>query len=118
MTASPLGVSERRFYSLTASSGREHIVITYSVRKPTTGTQPPSLFDKCHGIFYMPSRIDTDFDYPCHMDHSLPGPAAIEVDLFYIIRDGILPGAGFEPMAVIDLLITSGTPYRSATRAP
>ena len=27
-------------------------------RKPTTGTQSPSLFDKCHGIFYMPSRID------------------------------------------------------------
>ena len=27
-------------------------------RKPTTGRQSPSLFDKWHGIFYMPSRID------------------------------------------------------------
>ena len=27
-------------------------------RNPTTGRQPPSLFDKWHGIFYMPSRID------------------------------------------------------------
>ena len=38
-------------------------------RKPTTGRQSPSLFDKCHGIFYMPSRIDEAghtkaFDYP------------------------------------------------------
>ena len=27
-------------------------------RNPTTGRQPPSLFDKWHGIFYMPNRID------------------------------------------------------------
>ena len=27
-------------------------------RKPTTGRQSPSLCDKWHGIFYMPSRID------------------------------------------------------------
>ena len=27
-------------------------------RKPTTGRQSPSLVDKWHGIFYMPSRID------------------------------------------------------------
>ena len=27
-------------------------------RKPTTGRQSPTLFDKWHGIFYMPSRID------------------------------------------------------------
>ena len=27
-------------------------------RKPTTGRQSPSLFDKWPGIFYMPSRID------------------------------------------------------------
>ena len=27
-------------------------------RKPTTGRQSPSLFDKWHGIFYMPSRIE------------------------------------------------------------
>ena len=38
-------------------------------RKPTTGRQPPSLCDKWHGIFYMPSRIDEAghakaFDYP------------------------------------------------------
>ena len=38
-------------------------------RKPTTGRQSPSLFDKWHGIFHMPSRIDeaghtTAFDYP------------------------------------------------------
>ena len=38
-------------------------------RKPTTGRQSPSLFDKRHGIFYMPSRIDEAghtkaFDYP------------------------------------------------------
>ena len=38
-------------------------------RKPTTGRQSPSLIDKWHGIFYMPSRIDEAghtkaFDYP------------------------------------------------------
>ena len=38
-------------------------------RKPTTGRQSPSLFDKWHGIFYMPSRTDKArhtkaFDYP------------------------------------------------------
>ena len=38
-------------------------------RKPTIGRQSPSLFDKWHGIFYMPSRIDEAghtkaFDYP------------------------------------------------------
>ena len=27
-------------------------------RKPTTGRQSPSLINKWHGIFYMPSRID------------------------------------------------------------
>ena len=27
-------------------------------RKPTTGRQSPTLFDKWHGIFCMPSRID------------------------------------------------------------
>ena len=37
-------------------------------RKPTSGRQSPSLSDKWHGIFYMPSRIDTAvhtkaFDY-------------------------------------------------------
>ena len=38
-------------------------------RKPTTGRQSPSLSNKWHRIFYMPSRIDTAghtkaFDYP------------------------------------------------------
>ena len=38
-------------------------------RKPITGRHPPSLFDKWHGVFYMPSRVDTAvytkaFDYP------------------------------------------------------
>ena len=38
-------------------------------RKPTTGRQPPSPFDKWPGIFYMPSLTDTAvhtkaFDYP------------------------------------------------------
>ena len=38
-------------------------------RKPTTWRQSPSLFNKWHGIFYMPSRIDTAghtkaFGYP------------------------------------------------------
>ena len=39
-----------------------------TMRKPTTGRQPPSLFDKGHGIFYMTSHTDTAghkaFDYP------------------------------------------------------
>ena len=73
------------FYALSASKAifraRIYNCITYSVRwwwllvewnyrrKPTTGRQSPSLFDKWHGIFYMPSRIDEAgrtkaFDYP------------------------------------------------------
>ena len=28
-------------------------------RKPTTGTQCPTLFDKCRGMFSMPSHTDT-----------------------------------------------------------
>ena len=44
---------------LRPSSGREYSRITYSVRrKPTTGTRCPTLFDKWHGIFYIPSRTD------------------------------------------------------------
>ena len=63
------------------SSGREHTIdelikscdndssMNETRRKPTTGRQSPSLCDKWHGIFYMPSRIDTAvhtkaFDYP------------------------------------------------------
>ena len=42
-------------------------------RKPTTGTRCPTLFDKWHGIFYMPSCTDTvghakAYIYPV-MDH-------------------------------------------------
>ena len=42
-------------------------------RKPTTGTRCPTLFDKRHKIFYMPSLTDSAghtkaFDYPV-MDH-------------------------------------------------
>ena len=29
-----------------------------TTRKPTTGRQSPSPFDRWHGILYMPSRID------------------------------------------------------------
>ena len=50
---------------LRPSSGREHIqsgdddyLMNETRRKPTTGRQSPTLFDKWHGIFYMPSRID------------------------------------------------------------
>ena len=49
-------------------------------RKPTTGRQSPSLFDKWHGIFYMPSRIDEAghtkvFDYPVtHTRRDIPRP--------------------------------------------
>ena len=40
-----------------------------TMRTSTTERQSPSLFDKWHGIFYMPSRIDEAghtkaFDYP------------------------------------------------------
>ena len=50
-------------------SGDDDYLMNDTRRKPTTGRQSPSLFDKCHGIFYMPSRIDTavhtkTFDYP------------------------------------------------------
>ena len=56
---------------LRPSSGREHTIVQliqsgdddYSMnetRKQTTiGRQSPSLFDKWHGIFYMPSRTGT-----------------------------------------------------------
>ena len=56
---------------LRPSSGREHMIVyliqssdddylmNETRRKPTTRRQSPSLFDKCHGIFYMPSRTDT-----------------------------------------------------------
>ena len=43
-------------------------MINETRRKPTTGRQSPSLFDKCPGICYIPSRADTAghtkaFDY-------------------------------------------------------
>ena len=49
-------------------------------RKPTTGRQSPSLCDKWHGIFYMPSRTDTAghtkaLDYPVtHTRLDIPRP--------------------------------------------
>ena len=45
-------------------------------RKPTTGRQSPSLFDKWHGIFYMPSRIDEagHTKWPPHQDVPWCGP--------------------------------------------
>ena len=55
---------------LRPSSGREHTIaeliqsgdddylMNETRRKPTTGRQSPSLCDKWHGIFYMPSHID------------------------------------------------------------
>ena len=53
---------------LRPSSGREHTVIfnlfspvMITWRKPTTATQCPTLFNKWHGIFYMPSRTDTAY---------------------------------------------------------
>ena len=65
---------------LRPSSGREHTILLLiqsgddylmneTRRTPTTGRQSPSLFDKWHGIFSMPSRIDTAVhtkgcDYP------------------------------------------------------
>ena len=66
---------------LRPSSGREHTIVQLiqsgdddylmneTRRKPTTGRQSPSLSDKWHGIFYMPSRIDEAghtkaFEYP------------------------------------------------------
>ena len=49
--------------------GDDDYLMNETRRKPTTGRQSPSLFDKWHGIFYMPSRIDEAghtkaFDYP------------------------------------------------------
>ena len=46
-----------------------HYLMNETRRKPTTRRQSPSLFDKWHGIFYIPSRIDEAghtkaFDYP------------------------------------------------------
>ena len=50
-------------------SGDDDYLMNGTRRKPTTGRQSPSLFDKWDGIFYMPSRTDTAghtkaFDYP------------------------------------------------------
>ena len=71
--ASPSKSFQWGFFALSASKAifraRTYNCITYSVRdddylmnetrrKPTTGRQSPSLCDKWHGIFYMPSRID------------------------------------------------------------
>ena len=82
-----------------SSSGREHTIVynVYSLddndylmetrRKPPTGRQSPSLFNKWHGIFYMPSRIDTAghtkaFDYPVaeHWGAEMFSPARTRTD--------------------------------------
>ena len=42
-------------------SGDDDYLMNETRRKPTTGRQSPSLFDKWHGIFYMPiaqTRLD------------------------------------------------------------
>ena len=54
-------------YQLIQSGDDDYLM--NETRRPTTGMQSPSLFDKWHGIFYMPSGIDTAghtkaFDYP------------------------------------------------------
>ena len=66
---------------LRPSSGREHTIVQLiqssdddylmneTRRKPTTGRQSPSLFDKWHGIFYMTSRhqhVNTDCCKCCY----------------------------------------------------
>ena len=40
-------------------SGDDDYLMNETIRKPTTGTRCPTLFDKWHGIFHMPSRTDT-----------------------------------------------------------
>ena len=71
-------MSEWRLYALSAAkniqslfiqSGNIDYLINETRRKPATATRYPTLFDKGHGIFYMPSRTDTAghtkaFDYP------------------------------------------------------
>ena len=56
------------FFSLSGGFSDDYLM-NETRRKPTTGRQSPSLFNKWHGIFYMPSRIDEAghtkaFDYP------------------------------------------------------
>ena len=53
--------------------GDDDYLMNETRRKPTTGTRCPTLFDKWHGIFYMPSCTDTvghakAYIYPV-MDH-------------------------------------------------
>ena len=40
-------------------SGDDDYLMNETRRKPATGRQPPSLFDKWHGIFYMLSHTVT-----------------------------------------------------------
>ena len=58
-----------RTYDCIIQSGDDDYLMNETRRKPTTGRQSPSLFDKWHGIFYMRSRIDEAghtkaFDFP------------------------------------------------------
>ena len=73
---------------LRPSSGREHTIVLLiqsgdddylmneTRRKPTTRRQSPSLCDKWHGIFYMPSRID-DQQAGCHARFLMEGEVEI-----------------------------------------
>ena len=63
--------SSRREHTIVEliQSGDDDYLMNESRRKPTTGRQSPSLFNKWHRIFYMPSRVDEAghtkaFDYP------------------------------------------------------
>ena len=79
------------------SSGREHTLIqsgdddywmNETRRKPTTGRQSPSLFDKWHGILYMPSRTENiaghtqAFDYMGHWEKAEASSSASGTGLF------------------------------------
>ena len=59
----------RTYDCIIIQSGHDDYLMNETRRKPTTGRQSPSLFNKWHGTFYMPSCIDTvvhtkAFDYP------------------------------------------------------
>ena len=60
-------------------------------RNPTTGRQSPSLLDKWHGVFNMPSRTDTAghteaFDYPVAEHWREPKCSVTGVGLVLVIE--------------------------------
>ena len=70
-------------------------------RKPTTGRQSPSLFDKWARIFYMPSRIDTAVPRPlitlCGALGEKPkcsAPRLLEPTTHRLPVEHTIPGAG------------------------